>query len=91
MQPHVVGFADCGEGSEGVEGAEDGSAGCGIEEKWCFALTFTLHNQSFKLRRYHTTEGVDGYADDGRGTQAVEVCCFFDGVVSVGGGEDCEF
>lgn len=88
VQPDVVLLADGGEGREGVEGAKDRGAGCGVEEEGGFASLFTFDYEALEFGGNHAPLVIDGDADDVRTAQAVEVGGFFDGVVPVGGGED---
>lgn len=90
VQPEVVRLADGAERAVGVEGAVDGGAGGGVDEEGRFAALLALLDQSLEFVWAHAACGVDGHTDDVLAPQAEEVCCFFDRVVAVGGGEEGE-
>ena len=60
MEPKVVGFADGGDLLEGVEGSEDGGAGCGVDIEGSEALGFCLFYLGCEFGGFHTSGFVDG-------------------------------
>ena len=61
-------LADGGEGADGVVGAEDGGAGCGVEVEGCEALFFDVGNEGGEGGGVHAAGfGVHGDGVDGRG------------------------
>jgi hypothetical protein len=90
VKPHVVRLAYFGQRGEGIERALYGGSGCGVEEEGCLAPVFAFLDEAFEFRGDDLSGWVDGYADDGRGSKAVEVGGFFDRVVPVGRGEEFE-
>lgn len=77
-------LADCREGSEGVEGAVDSGAGCGVEEKGRFASCFGFLDQALEFRGDHAAVSIDRDGNDILGAEAKEIGGFLDGVMAMG-------
>jgi hypothetical protein len=66
----------------------DGGSGSCVEEEWRFAPVFTFLYASVEFSGDDAAHGIYGHGNDGRAAEAVELSCFFDTVVPVGGRED---
>ena len=88
MQPEVVGAADGRNEGDGVVGAEDGSAGGGVDVERCFPRLLGSGDGIFEGRGEHTAGGVDGDGDDGAAAETDLLRGLYEGVVAVGGGEE---
>lgn len=69
----------------------DGGAGGGVDEEGGFAAGFACGDGAVEFGWDHLAGGVDGDGDDVFAAEPEEVGCFFDRVVTVGGGKEGEF
>ena len=88
VQPEVVTGADGGDGGEGIVGAEDGGARCGVHVEDRVAGGFGFGDARLEFGGDHAAGGVDGDGPDGGGAEAEHLRGFFDAVVAMSAGED---
>ncbi len=83
VQPEIVFFADSGDFGEGVVGAQNCSAGRGVDVEGCSAFGSSFEDELLEFRGYQAALRVNGNRPDVVGSETAHLGCFLKGVVAM--------